>query len=170
MIQLGGIMIAVLFTSLMLFNGLMMVISPIRWMRLPGYIGFHGTLRRVSVSSVSGRLKIRGCGLVLTALMTWTIAGFLAHEGGSSRRLFDLGSPTSYKILYVVTCLGVGVSGLVMALRPAWWFRKFIESEMPQAFAINRSTSSQRIVERVLRGLGIALLCAALYIGLQYFV
>jgi hypothetical protein len=61
---LGFIAISVL-GALMLFNGVIMVVSPRKWFDLPSWLAGHGTMMKARYSTRWGLLQVRLLGAVL---------------------------------------------------------------------------------------------------------
>ena len=111
----------------MLVNGLIMLIFPNRWFDLPPYLGFHGSLRRESLSSLTGRLSIRALGFVFAAVISWILWALLetvhGKNPGFASGLPELGSVP--QLACYATCLWVAACAFLMLLKPAWWLQKY---------------------------------------------
>src|SRR5437879_6582965 len=120
MIQLLGMCVIAFTFSLMLLNGLLMLLAPTVWFDLPGYITFRGSLRRSSFTSRYAFLPIRLLGLIVIIgfiLMTTSITQHL--EKANLYRLAE--GNTIYRLICIGTCLSVSGCGLIFLLKPQSW-------------------------------------------------
>jgi len=130
--QTLGLVAAVLLLGTFFTNGLIMLLSPARWFKLPSYITFRGTLReRDYLGKVSGRLQIRALGLVFVGSTVYIVSGLL---GVSPHFLSAIGTQSDALILRsgrwlcVIICLAVIGSGFIMLLKPKWWAMKYMNA------------------------------------------
>src|SRR5579862_5520356 len=94
--QTLGVVTAVLLLSAFFSNGLIMLISPAWWFKLPPYIAFRGSLReRDYMRKLSGRLQIRALGLVFVGFVVYVVSGLL----GVSPNFLGAGSKVDALIL-----------------------------------------------------------------------
>jgi hypothetical protein len=129
--QTLGIVSAVLLLGAFFTNGLIMLISPAWWFKLPSYVAFRGTLReRDYLGKVSGRLQIRALGLVFVGFSAYVVSGLF----GVSPFLRALGSQADASILRsgrwlcFMICLAVIGCGFIMLLKPKWWVMKYMNA------------------------------------------
>ena len=130
--QVLGTVAAVLLLGVLLFNGLVMLISPARWFRLPSYIPGQGSLRqRDYLGKFSDRIQIRILGLAFVGVPLYLLSDSL---GITPRFLSAMGSAIDALILRsgrwlsFITCLGVIGCGFVMLFRPKWWVMKYMST------------------------------------------
>jgi hypothetical protein len=111
--QFVGLVFAIVFLGVMLFNGLTMLFSPARWFRLPRYIGFQGSLSRDRLSTISGRLGIRVLGLVFVTATLSMIAGFFEapRRAAAVARSTGISIPPIYMIACLAVCIASGPMG-----------------------------------------------------------
>ena len=75
--QAIGLLVIPLLLGAVLFNGVVMLISPARWFKLPSYIAFRGALHQQTyAASSAGRFQIRVLGLILVGAAGWMIISF----------------------------------------------------------------------------------------------
>jgi hypothetical protein len=130
--QTFGVIAAFFLLVFFFGNGLIMLISPARWFKLPSYLSGRGSLReRDYMGKPSGRLQIRLLGLMLLGTMVYVVCDLL---GINLQFLHVVGSKADALILRsrqwpcVATCLAVIGCGLVMLLRPKWWVMKYMSA------------------------------------------
>jgi hypothetical protein len=66
-----GWMAVCLFGTLWTVNGLIMVISPRIWFRLPTWTGVHGRLTKEKYSSGPASIEVRLLGAIVVAATAW---------------------------------------------------------------------------------------------------
>jgi hypothetical protein len=130
--QILGVLTTVFVLGALFSNGLIMLISPARWFKLPSYVAFRGSLReRDYLGKVSGRFQIRATGLAIVGVTIYLVSewfGFNLHF------LRAIGSQSNALILRsgrwvcLVTCLAVIGCGFVMLLKPKWWVVKYMSA------------------------------------------
>jgi hypothetical protein len=68
-----GWLIIVLVGLVLVINGLIMLISPRTWFRLPSWIGFQGGLTEEKYGSGIGAIQVRLLGGIFVAVVLWVI-------------------------------------------------------------------------------------------------
>ena len=63
--------------AFLLANGLVMLISPQAWFRLPKWLGLHGSLTRERYSSGNAQIVVRILGAVFVAAVVWVVHDLL---------------------------------------------------------------------------------------------
>jgi hypothetical protein len=130
--QTLGIVTPVLLLGAFFTNGLIMLISPAWWFKLPSYVAFRGTLReREYVGKVSGRLQIRTLGLVFVSFTVYAVSrlfGVSPHFFRAIGSQADALILRSGRWLCFMICLAVIGCGFVMLLKPEWWAMKYMNA------------------------------------------
>jgi hypothetical protein len=124
---IGGILLLV---GLMLFNGLVMLVSPRRWFDLPTYVALRGSMRRSMLASLGGRFQVRVLGLMLVAFVVYAVISFFAYPDGTGAGLPSQPARSGrlgvmYLLVCLVTCAGAFALGLVMLFNPSWCLDKW---------------------------------------------
>ena len=130
--QTLGIVVVVLLLGAFFTNGLIMLVSPELWFKLPSYVAFRGTLREHDyLGKVSGRLQIRALGLIFVGFTVYVGSGlfrvsphFLRAIGSQADALIL----RSGRWLCFTICLAVIGCGFVMLLKPKWWAMKYMNA------------------------------------------
>lgn len=158
--QVLGMIVALLFGALMLFNGLIMLISPRRWFEIPPYVAFRGTVPRSSLSTIEGRLRIRVLGLVLTLFILWMAFGVISRTAGlaADGAISPLRFRSVEGLLLLATCLGISTVGALMTFRPMWWLRKYWSQIAPESNLLMP-------LAKAIRFAGIVFLAGGCYFG-----
>jgi hypothetical protein len=130
--QTLGVIAAVLVLTAFFSNGLIMLISPAWWFKLPSYVAFRGSLReRDYMRKLSGQLQIRVLGLVFVGFVSYVVSGLLGvsphflHAVGSNADVLIL---RSGRWLCVATSLAAVGCGFIMLLKPKWWVMKYMST------------------------------------------
>jgi hypothetical protein len=124
-----SVMLVVL--GVVFLNGIVMVISPSRWFKLPRSIALRGTLREKEYLRTHARsFEIRVFGLLLAGVSIWIVGGVLGlfRSDGTGLTL----SPSMSWWLCLVTCVGTIACGIIMLLRPDWWVAKYLRTDSTQ--------------------------------------
>jgi hypothetical protein len=157
--QTLGVVAAALLQGAFFCNGLIMLISPPWWFKLPSYVAFRGSLReRDYVGRVSGRLQIRALGLVFVGFTVYVVSGLF---GVSPHFLGAIGSQADALILRsgrwlcFMICLAVIGGGFIMLLKPRWWVMKYMGGETDEG--------REALLERVVRIISMPILAVGAY-------
>lgn len=158
--QTLGVVAIVLVLGVACFNGLIMLISPTRWFKLPSYMAFRGGLReRDYLVKMSGRLQIRALGLVFVGFTVYVVSDFF---GVSPHFLRAIGSQAGALILRSgrwlcpMTCLAVIGCGFIMLLKPSWWVMKYMN-------AGQKGEGRQAPLERIVRIMSLPIFAVGAY-------
>jgi hypothetical protein len=73
------IVMAVFVCIIFFINCVFMLISPIAWFRLPGWIGFHGTMTGAKYGTRAVRFQVRVLGAIGLGYVFWGLYGFFSH-------------------------------------------------------------------------------------------
>ena len=129
--QTLGVIAAVLLLAAFFSNGLIMLISPAWWFKLPSYVAFRGRLReRDYMRKLSEQLQIRALGFVFVGFVVYVVSGLL----GVSPHLHAISSKGDALLLHsegwlcVMTSLAVIGCGFIMLLKPKWWVMKYMST------------------------------------------
>jgi hypothetical protein len=138
--QLIGIAFAVLALAVMLFTGLMMLISPKRWFDLPPYLGFHGSMRRSMLSTWGGRFQVRALGGILVSFIVWAVTSTLINphpNAGKLPRQYNVpgSSLTVSHAFCLLGFLGAIMTGTLILLKPKWYVEKYWRPNLPEGQA-----------------------------------
>lgn len=146
--QTLGVVAIALVLGTLFFNGLIMLISPTWWFKLPSHVAFRGSLReRDYLPKVTGRLHIRTLGLVFVGFTVYLFSRLL---GVSPHFLPAIGSQADALILRsgrwlcFMTCLAVIGCGFTMLLKPKWWVMKYMRTG-------ETDEGRQAVLERIVR-------------------
>jgi hypothetical protein len=150
--QLAALAFILIFLGLMLVNGMVMLLSPATWLRMPSYLAFHGTFRRNHPP-----IEIRALGFLLaTGVLTMIVAVF---RGSHLPELTSVGVGFPiYTGVCLTTCLAVGSCGMIMLLRPRWWIQKYIAGR-----SVPRRETNAIAMESAVRLLSLLLITPAAY-------
>jgi hypothetical protein len=171
--QVLGIVVGSLVLGVFFFNGLIMLISPARWFKLPSYISFRGSMsERDYLARLSGRLQIRTMGLFFVCVSSYVVCGLLglfprliqAVGSKGAALLLPLG-----RLLCFITCLGVIGCGLVMLLSPKWWIGKYMAwwtEKFMSPGTINQEMR-QVLCERIVRIMSVPVLAVGAFFLFQ---
>src|SRR5579859_2523714 len=119
-----GLFLIPLLLGVGFFNGVVMVISPVRWFMLPRYIALRGTLRQHTyTASRAGRLQIRAVGLIFASATGWMMLSFFVTPYPGGKHLFGM---LFDWWLCLATCIGAISCGLAMLFKPSWWIGKYL--------------------------------------------
>jgi|SRR5579871_4825168 len=158
--QTLGVVAAVLLFAAFFSNGLIMLISPAWWFKLPSYVAFRGSLReRGYMKKLSGRLQIRAVGFVCVGFVIYVVSGLL---GISLHLPRAIGSKADALILRsqwwlcVMTCFAVIGCGLIMLLKPKRWVMKYMS-------AGERDEARQTMLEKILRIMSLLIFAAGAF-------
>jgi hypothetical protein len=159
--------IASVVVGLVLANGVVMLVSPVMWFRLPAFLAFRGTLRPDRLATAGGRLEVRVLGFVLVAVIVSAVGHIML---GPQQTHFHDPAPVRpsrglmYVIFCLVPCLGAFGCGIVMLMRPRWWVENYFV----------RPGSEGRLkgpaFEWVMRALSLPLIVVAVYIAWRCLV
>jgi hypothetical protein len=69
-----------LFGAFFAVNGLLMVVSPKTWFRLPKWIGVHGSLAKDKYSSGPASIEVRILGAIFVGFVGWVIYDSLFRQ------------------------------------------------------------------------------------------
>jgi hypothetical protein len=158
--QTLGFIVVVLLLTAFLSNGLIMLISPARWFRLPSYVAFRGSLReRDYMSKLSGRLQIRALGFVFVSFVLYVVSGllgFIPHFLSLIGSKVDAPIVRSERWLCFMISLAVVGCGFVMLLKPKWWVMKYMSTG-------ETDEDRQTLLERVVRFMSVPILAVGAY-------
>lgn len=159
--QTIGLLLIPLLLGLVLFNGIVMLVSPAWWFTLPRYIAFRGALHQSKyVATRAGRFQIRGLGLILASATAWMIASFFGIPYASrTSGAGSVGVPIDWW-LCVATCIGAIGCGIAMLLKPRWWIAKYFRGG-------SGGERNQIALERVLRILSLPCIGIGVYFLLR---
>ena len=147
--------------GLAFLNGVVMLLSPETWFRMPEYLALRGTLRRDRLTSSGGDLGIRAFGFIVTVVVLSMLAGIVgggvSPAGPASTRAIAPGRGPIYTGLCLTTCVAVGSCGLIMLVRPKRWVARFVLSRQPP------EKSPTAALELVVRLLSLLLILPAFY-------
>ena len=170
--QILGISAAVLVLGLVLFNGLAMLASPRRWFDMPDYLALRGSIRRDSLSTWLGRLQVRMLGLIVVAFIVFVITSVLTHgRGAAGQPPGGHNEPDVHHTLSLaylaLACIGAGVWGTMLLVRPRWYAERYVEKYVrPRVAPVGKETGdSQTLLVRVAQISGILLLGISAYLG-----
>jgi len=156
-----GVVATVLLLTAFFSNGLIMLISPARWFKLPSCVAFRGSLReRDYMGKLSGQLQIRAMGLVFVGFVVYVVSGLL----GVSPHLHAIGSKGDALILRsegwlcVMTSLAAIGCGFIMLLAPKWWVMKYMSTG-------ETDEVRQLLLERIVR-----IMSLPIFVGGAYFL
>ncbi|MCW5977834.1 MAG: hypothetical protein KIT09_07135 [Bryobacteraceae bacterium] len=157
MIQTIGVTAILLLLGLLLFNGIVMLLSPSTWLLLPTFISFPGRLRRKSLDARGMSLQIRILGVTQTGVIGYVAFRVLADVLVTLVR--DLPkSDVTYTALLMTSAFAAGAAALVMLLRPRWWIEKYIAYRSPYWNA-----TSKRVLTFATRLISLVVLVPAVY-------
>jgi len=159
--QTLGVVTAVLLLGAFFSNGLIMLVSPSRWFKLPSYIAFRGSLReRNYLATSGGRLQIRALGLVLISVTVYVVSGLFGISPPRFLRTIGLKADAlilrSGRWLCLMTCLAVIGCGLIMLLKPRWWVMKYMS-------AGEVDEGRQALLERIVRVVSLPMFAVGAY-------
>src|ERR1035438_6661640 len=112
-----GLLLAAAMVGLLLFNGIVMLLSPSRWFDLPSYLAFRGTLRKDRLATSGGAFGVRALGLAIVVAISQATVEFITSADPSGRT-----SGTPMGLIYIVACLltctAVSPWGLLIIVKP----------------------------------------------------
>jgi hypothetical protein len=129
-----GIVAAAVMLTLLLFNGLAMLVSPSWWFDLPSYLAFRGSLRREAIHTLSGQLQVRILGFIFSTFVVYAASMLLGGESPPNRdgTSNNGGSATVALAVGLVASIAGVVLGSIMALRPTWYFEHMLRPKLPE--------------------------------------
>jgi hypothetical protein len=75
-----GVVVIVLFGAFLFGNGLLMLLSPKVWFRLPSWLGVHGSLTKKKYSRGPASVEVRLLGAIFVAVISWVVYdAFIRH-------------------------------------------------------------------------------------------
>jgi hypothetical protein len=123
-----GLALVIAVVLMVLANGVMLLISPSRWFSMPAWIRLQGTITRSRYSGWVGELPLRLFGAELIAAILWAGYEFLRRPEPSADSIWNLEVPSV--ILRLFLCIGVGITGALMVLKPRWMFDQYWEPRL----------------------------------------
>ncbi len=154
-----GLIVAAVTVGILLFNGTVMAVSPSRWLGLPDWIGFHGSLRRYRSTGTDG-LSIRCLGLAYLTMIFWGTYRFL--RGPQPDRVSARGERAAAQVplpIALMFCCAACFYGVTMLFRPDWWFDKHFRPLLTQT----QAESSERVLVMYVRFLSLPVIGSSLY-------
>jgi hypothetical protein len=130
--EIVGTLVVLVVLGVVFLNGLVMIISPSRWFKLPRSIALRGTLREHQyLRTHTGKLQIRVLGVLLAGVSIWMVGAFFGifHSSGPGPTL----TPSMSWWLCLVTCVWAIACGVIMLLRPDWWVERFLRTDSTQS-------------------------------------
>lgn len=132
-----GIACIVLLAGVLLFNGIIMLISPERWFALPSWLSLRGSVHRRKLSSRWGRLEIRALGFVFLAFLGIVTGVALngPHSSGATIMRWLTWHPSNRAaelVLLMIPIVAGFVAGVLMLLKPAWWIERFLRPQLDE--------------------------------------
>jgi len=115
---LGWFAIAI-FAAVWVFNGLIMLVSPRAWFRLPSWRGFQGSLTEAKYGSGWGAIQVRLLGAIFLAVPLGVLYNSLS----------PLSPHTNATLVYLawfmvaVAAVQTALNALFMLISPRAWFR-----------------------------------------------
>lgn len=159
--QVVGIVVAVLLGGAFFLNGLIMLISPDAWFKLPSYIAFRGSLReRDYRTRFAGRLRVRAMGLAVVGGVVYVVSGLLGIS--PPRFLRAIGSDVAIFIVQYrrwtcsMICLAGIACGFIMLVKPKWWAMKYMG-------AGETDTDRHVLLGRIVRSMSLPILAVGAY-------
>jgi hypothetical protein len=136
--ELMGLAFGIWAGGMILLNGLVMLVSPRRWLDLPPYIGLHGSFGRSMLLTLGGRLRIRLLGVIAVTFVVRVVMAVVA----APRSRTESPTPSSMvprtaqhlwpPALGAIVSIGAGAFGLQMVLRPEWCFERYCRRVFPE--------------------------------------
>ena len=159
LMRCAGQVAVVVFLGIMLFNGVIMLMSPSVWFRLPRFVSFRGTLWRDL--RPRAQVEIRAIGLLLATVVVSMLVSIIRKVPPPP----PMGTPVGergfvYTALCLAVCISVGTCGILMLLRPRWWIEKYFTQR-------GATWQRGRTFELTVRLLSLLLVVPAIYFALS---
>jgi hypothetical protein len=118
--QVLGWFVIAIFGAIVAFNGLIMLVSPRAWFRLPSWLGFQGSLTEAKYGSGWGALQVRLAGTIFLGFVLW-----VSYNSLSGRPPVRESAIVDYLAWFMVGVAAVhmAVNALFMLVSPRAWFR-----------------------------------------------
>jgi hypothetical protein len=117
--QILGWFVIAIFAAAWAFNGLIMLVSPRAWFRLPSWLGFQGSLTEAKYGGGWGAVQVRLLGVVFLAVPLGILYNSLSPLSAHTDSTLD------YLAWFMVGVAAVqmAVNALSMLVSPRAWFR-----------------------------------------------
>jgi hypothetical protein len=155
--QIVGWILYILLIGAVLFNGVVMLLSPRKWFELPPYLALRGSLSSDRLRTVHGRLEIHLAGLVFVAVAIMFITASFKNQYQTSLEA-NFSRDRLYSAFCIACCIPVLACGSLILFKPRWWIDRYFRG--PRQI----SQESQVIIERGLRVLSLLFILPALYV------
>jgi hypothetical protein len=117
--QILGWFLLAIFAAVWVFNGLIMLVSPRAWFRLPAWLGFQGSLTEAKYGSGWGAIQVRLLGAICLAVPLGLLYNALSPPSAHTDATLDY---LAWFMVGVAT-VHMAVNALFMLVSPKAWFR-----------------------------------------------
>jgi len=113
-----GWLFVLLFTVLWVANGLLMLISPRAWFRLPRWLGVHGAMTEAKYGTGWGAVETRVLGAIFVAAPIWIVCDMLVP------RILHVRNGSNWILVpALIAILIMALNSLAMLISPQMWRR-----------------------------------------------
>ncbi len=117
-----GRVVAIIFVALLLINGFVMLVSPVRWFAMPSWLRTQGTLTPERHSRGFGAIELRILGALIILSISWVAYSLFLQPGPHFRLESSFPWLTFTRIIEIIVIALMLVNGSVMLISPSRWF------------------------------------------------
>jgi len=117
--QFLGWFVIPIFAAVWVFNGLVMLVSPRAWFRLPSWLGFQGSLTEAKYGSGWGAIQVRLLGAIFLAVPLGLLYNSLSPPSAHTDATL---SYLAWLMVGLAT-IHIAVNALFMLVSPKAWFQ-----------------------------------------------
>ena len=142
-----------------ILNSAFMLFAPSRWLDLPKWLALRGGINRSMIISLIGNIGIRITGALGLLSFSWMAIGLLNRLHATQIHIVPIPRvlyPVQWRSDFLLVACLVGF-GIFMIYQSPLYYRWFFAGQL-------RPTADPRIYVKIIRIIGIILICAGLFV------